>query len=148
MSFLCPEIGYIFSFQMCYDTAEMLNDIHANMVQIKELTRPISAQTASALFLLSSEEDYRKVVRELSKTFKGLKKIMDRSLELPCNIEKRVKQFVDLASELVECCVAGKSMSEREKAKARAVYKDSQDRIRRSEREKRGLVQDMERYER
>ena len=133
---------------MCYDTAEMLNDIHANMVQIKELTRPISAQTASALFVLSSEEDYRKVVRELSKTFKGLKKIMDRSLELPRNIEKRVKQFVDLASELVECCVAGKSMSEREKAKARAVYKDSQDRIRRSEREKRGLVQDMERYER
>ena len=133
---------------MCYDTAEMLNDIHANMVQIKELTRPISAQTASALFLLSSEEDYRKVVRELSKSFKSLKKIMDRSLELPRNIEKRVKQFVDLASELVECCVAGKSMSEREKAKARAVYKDSQDRIRRSEREKRGLVQDMERYER
>ena len=133
---------------MCYDTAEMLNDIHANMVQIKELTRPISAQTASALFLLSSEEDYQKVVRELSKSFKSLKKIMDRSLELPRNIEKRVKQFVDLASELVECCVAGKSMSEREKAKARAVYKDSQDRIRRSEREKRGLVQDMERYER
>ena len=133
---------------MCYDTAEMLNDIHANMVQIKELTRPILAQAASALFLLSSEEDYRKVVRELSTTFKGLKKIMDRSLELPRNIEKRVKQFVDLASELVECCVAGKSMSEREKAKARAVYKDSQDRIRRSEREKRGLVQDMERYER
>ena len=133
---------------MCYDTAEMLNDIHANMVQIKELTRPISAQTASALFLLSSEEDYRKVVRELSKSFKSLKKIMDRSLELPRNIEKRVKQFVDLASELVECCVAGKSMSEREKAKAREVYKDSQDRIRRSEREKRGLVQDMERYER
>ena len=133
---------------MCYDTAAMLNDIHANMVQIKELTRPISAQTASALFLLSSEEDYRKVVRELSKSFKSLKKIMDRSLELPRNIEKRVKQFVDLASELVECCVAGKSMSEREKAKAREVYKDSQDRIRRSEREKRGLVQDMERYER
>ena len=133
---------------MCYDTAEMLNDIHANMVQIKELTRPISAQTASALFLLSSEEDYRKVVRELSKSFKSLKKVMDRSLELPRNIEKRVKQFVDLASELVECCVAGKSMSEREKAKARAVYNDSQDRIRRSERENRGLVQDMERYER
>ena len=133
---------------MCYDTAQMLHDIHANMVQIKELTRPISAQTASALFLLSSEEDYRKVVRELSKTFKGLKKIMDRSLELPRNIEKRVKQFVDLASELVECCVAGKSMSELKKAKARAVYQDFQDRIRRSEREKRRLVQDMERYER
>ena len=133
---------------MCSDTAEMLNDIHANMVQIKELTRPISHQTASALCLLSSEEDYRKVVHELSKTFKGLKKIMDRSLELPRNIEKRVKKFVDLASELVECCVAGKSMSEREKAKARAVYEESQDSIRRSEREKRGLVQDMERYER
>ena len=126
----------------------MLNDIHANMVQVKELTRPISAQTASALFLLSSEEDHRKVVRELSKTFKGLKKIMDRFLELPRNIEKRVKQFVNLASELVECCVAGKSMSEREKAKARTVYNDSQDRIHRSERAKRGLVQDMERYER
>ena len=133
---------------MCSDTAEMLNDIHTNMVQIKELTQQISIHTASAVFFLTSEEDYHKVVQKLSKTFKGLKKIMDRSLELPRKIEKRIKKFVVVTSELVECCVASKSMSEREKAKAKRVFEECQARISQSDREKRGLVEDMERYER
>ena len=133
---------------MCDETQEMLNDIHANMVQIKELTGPISVETASAVFFLTSEEDYSEVVQKLSKTFKGLKEIMDVSLDLPCKIEKRVEKFVAMTSELVECCVASKSMSEREKAKAKAVFKESQARINSSDKEKQGLIEDMERYER
>ena len=133
---------------MCDDTKEMLNDIHVNMVQIKELTQQISVHTASAIFLLTSEEDYRKVVETLSKTFKGLKEIMDVSLELPSKIEKGVEKFVAVASELVECCVASKSMSEREKAKAKAIFEKCQARISRSDEENQGLVEDMERYER
>ena len=100
------------------------------------------------MHLLTSENDSDVIAQKLSKTLRGLKTVMDQSLELAAGIEKRVEAFVALVSELVECCVASNSMTEREKEQAEAAMNEATAGIQKAEREKKRMVEDMERYER